>query len=129
MLGPSESRGSALVVDDDRAVAAVLAAFLQRLGLTVTVAHSQQEGEARLRDQPWTLLVTDLQLGAEGLEGFALIDLARSRHPEVRAILVSGAGSPDLAGQARQRGADLFLAKPISFAALSAGVESLLGAA
>lgn len=130
MLGPSGSatEACALVVDDDRAVADLLAAFLQRLGLTVTVANTREEGSARLSGGGWSLLVTDLQLGGGGgAEGLDLLAQARRDCPGTRTILVSGSASPELATTAHHHGADLFLTKPVSFADFSNGVRSLLG--
>jgi CheY-like chemotaxis protein len=135
MLGSSETGApggaraepAALVVDDDKAVAALLAAFLERMGLAVTVAHSHGEGERRLADGPWALFVTDLQLGGgAGSEGLDLVGLARRSWPAARTILISGSAGPEMVNEARAHGADLFLAKPISYAQLSTSVRSLL---
>ncbi len=127
MLGRCEASAPVLVVDDDRAVAGLLALFLQRLGLVVTVAHSHDEAAERLADGGWSLLVTDLQLtDAHGREGYALLAQSRRESPHTRTILVSGSADPTVAHEAREHGADLFLPKPISFAELSSSVRSLL---
>jgi DNA-binding response OmpR family regulator len=127
MVRPT-TKASALVVDDDRAVASLLATFLGQMGMAVTVAHTQAEGEARLDDGGWALLVTDLQLGGgAGSEGLDLLARARSTCPEARTILVSGSIDPNTAQVALHHGADLFLPKPISFADFSANVRTLLG--
>jgi CheY-like chemotaxis protein len=116
---------SALVVDDEPAVAALFAAFLGRLGFAVSVGHAEPEAEALLRSRRWDLLLTDLQLGGgAGEEGLSLIRLARSLYPQTRTILVSGSMAADLALPAT-RDADRFLPKPVDFAALSDQVRAL----
>jgi DNA-binding NtrC family response regulator len=117
----------ALVVDDEPAVASLVGAFLRRLGLAVTIAHSFAEADSLLAgDTAWALMVTDLQLGgAAGEDGMRLLELCRARHPGCRSILISGSAGPQTGGQAQTCGAALFLGKPISFAELSAAVGSL----
>src|SRR5262249_54951083 len=105
----------------------LLSAFLERMGLQVTVAHTQAEAEQRLGAGDWTLVVTDLQLGdGRGSEGLELLGETRRQCPGARSILISGSAGPELAVQARHHGADLFLTKPISFADFSSSVRSLL---
>ena len=124
-----DSPAPALVVDDDHAVASLLCSFLERLGLGVTVAHGAAEAKEQLaRDEPWALMVTDLELGGyAGGEGLALLSECRRRWPQCRSILVSGSAGPEIAEEARARGADLFLSKPFSMGDLAAAVRSLLG--
>ena len=119
----------ALVVDDDRAVAGVLGAFLERLGMVVTVANGHEEGERQLAEgRGWSLVVTDLQLtGGNRSEGLSLLREARRRYPQARIILVSGSQGRNLQAIAEEHGADQFLAKPVSFATLRACVEPWLG--
>ena len=114
----------ALVVDDDRAVAAVLGAFLTRLGVEAIIAGGRDDGERRLAERDdWTLVVTDLQLTVnEQAEGLALLRKARERCPQACIILVSGSPGSNIAEVARHNGADHFLAKPVSFAAFRACV-------
>jgi CheY-like chemotaxis protein len=128
MPGSTSAAECALVVDDDRAVATVLGAFLERLGLDVTVVHGRDEAERLLADGGWALFVTDLQLG-EGnrAEGLDLLGAARRLCPDARTILVSGSAGPEIDRIARRRGADLFIAKPVSYATLAHGVAALLG--
>ena len=115
------------MVDDDRAIANLLGAFLERLGLAVTVAYDPAEGRLRLGDGGWSLVITDLQLGAGAdSEGLELIGEARSRCPQARVILISGTAGPEIETDARRRGADLFLPKPVSFATLERSLGALL---
>lgn len=127
---PSLHQLRALVVDDDRAVAALLAAFLVHLEFTVTVAYTLAEASERVTAGGWDLVVSDLQLsGGTGSEGLELLAQTRRECPGARTILISGTMDPDSAAVARHPSADLFLPKPISFASFSANVRSLLSLA
>jgi DNA-binding response OmpR family regulator len=117
----------ALVVDDEPAMAAMLAVYLRRQGMAVDVACSFADALQRLEQQPFDLLITDLQLGRRGLgEGFELARHARGLRPRLLIILVSGTAPPDIESLARQHGIDLFLPKPIDLAKLRDLVRELL---
>ena len=113
-----------LVVDDDRAVSGVLCAFLDRLGVTPAAANDGDTAWRLLAEQPWHLLVTDLQLGPGSPDGLQLIAHARESCPGIRTILVSGSAARDFLLPASSV-ADRFLPKPVSFAAFSAAIRAL----
>lgn len=127
MVDAAEHR-TALVVDDEPAVAGVVAAFLRRLGFAVTVCHRAQDGERFLRSTPFDLLVTDLNISdREENEGLRLLRVAREVQPTCRTLLVSGSVSADHLSSLT--GADRFLPKPLAFATLAAEVQELFPAA
>lgn len=127
VMDPTQRPRLAVVVDDDPAVASVLAAFVRRLGFEVSVATSESQAAELLHERPADLLVTDLQLGGGGSEGLSLVRLARELSTDVRTLLVSGSVGPEMASAVRLS-ADRFLAKPVAFNDLAATVESLFAA-
>ena len=78
-----------LLVDDDAAVAHVLATVLRRAGYRVTTAGSGDEAE-RLLDERFDALVLDLRL--PGMRGDAFYFLASTRQPWLlrRALFLTG---------------------------------------
>jgi len=118
----------ALIVDDDPAVARLLAAFLDRIGLAVTVVHDRVAAEAQLASSTlFRLLVTDLELhGQAPGEGLALLSRCGELQPGCKRILVSGSVGPEVAELVRTHGGDLFMSKPLTFAQLSDAVRALL---
>ena len=66
-----------------------------------------------LADGTFELLVTDL-LMPPGPDGIALIRGARARHPELRAVLLSGSEAPPDLALAAGRGGFTALRKPVS---------------
>jgi CheY-like chemotaxis protein len=123
---PPSAPRTALVVDDEPAVASLFAAFLRRLGFTASVALDEAEAVGLLRDRAWDLLLTDLNLGGSGSQGLGLLRLSRQLRTARRTILVSGALAPG-AAQPAAGAADHFLAKPVAFDDLAAAVHSLFG--
>jgi two-component system response regulator PilR (NtrC family) len=126
MPGASDSPApSALVVDDDPAVAALLGAFLDRMGIAVTVTHAWPAASDLLTSRCWDLLVTDLELQPGRATGADLIRLARERHPSIATMLVSGSASADASFDGLAE-ADCFLPKPVAFGSFAAAVRDLL---
>jgi len=99
-----------LVVDDERAIAALVVRQLERAGATCVAAHSGSEGLELLAAGGFDLLVTDVQMpGASGLD---LLDAAQ-RLPDPPAVIILAAPG-DVAGAvgALERGADGYVVKP-----------------
>lgn len=118
-----------LVVDDEAAVAAVLRAFLEHLGVSATTVNDFATARSLLATAGWDLLVTDFQLGDDGHTGLELVRAARESCPGIRTLLVSGSLSRDHVLPRDGDGADEFLSKPVSFASFAAAVQRLLGIA
>jgi len=100
-----------LIVDDDRALAALLAEYLEREGFAVDVAHDSEAGLAQLHN-PGTrpdLLILDVMMpGRDGLE--TLREL-RMKH-RLPVIMLSAKGEPVDRVIGLELGADDYLTKP-----------------
>ena len=81
-----------LLVDDETAVATVLAMLLKRTGYEVVTAGSGQDAE-RFLDERFDALILDLRL--PGMRGDAFYYLAIARQPWLtsRALFLTGDGS------------------------------------
>lgn len=79
-----------LVVDDEPAVAEVLAEMLASAGYEAVVASSSTEAVERLTIEPFDAVLTDL--GMPGLTGWDLALHCRHQHSETPVILVTGWG-------------------------------------
>ena len=114
-----------LLVDDDAMVRTVLAGQLEESGYQVTQASDGLHALARLDggEQP-DLLVTDFAM--PGMNGLALIQEARARHPALPVLLLTGFADPalDLAGNHI-----MLLRKPIPGDELAARARLLLTSA
>ena len=87
---PAAPAQSALVVDDQTGIRAIVRRILEGRGFAVTDAASGEEALSLLdrRKEPFALLVTDMRM--PGMTGRDLADRVRFRHPETRILFISG---------------------------------------
>lgn len=100
-----------LIVDDDRALGALLAEYLQREGFVVDVAHDGDAGLAQLHNpatRPDLLILDVMMPGRDGLETLREIRL-KHRLP---VIMLSARGEPVDRVIGLELGADDYLTKP-----------------
>lgn len=113
-----------LVVDDEVAVAKVLAAQLDQAGFAVSVAHSAGAALKALEQQYFGLVLTDVRMpGASGME---LADIVYKRWPDIAVVMITAHGSIQLAVEAMKRGASDFLTKPFEREHVVSTVERAL---
>ncbi|MFM8681893.1 MAG: ATP-binding protein, partial [Alphaproteobacteria bacterium] len=85
--GPS--RGRVLVVDDEPGLCTLACDWIRSLGYEAIGVHSPQEALALLDAQPFDMLFTDVVMPGE-MDGLALANEAKARHPGMRVLLASG---------------------------------------
>ena len=115
-----------LLVEDDALLRLALTDTLDAEGIQVSGLANAEDalillGAGQIPD----VLVTDIGLG-HGLNGFDLADMARSRHPAVEVILISGSVPDGRARPLRQH--ERFLQKPFDTATLSAAIRAAVQA-
>lgn len=118
--------GTALVVDDEPGVAAVMKQILQRHGLTVTVLTDPIEALRLIDERPkrFDLLLTDHTM--PGLTGLALTRTVRNAYPGLPVILCSGRLDPEIADAGLKAGAVAVLGKPVAGPNLIGAVAAAL---
>jgi two-component system, response regulator RegA len=117
---PADAR-TVLVVDDDERFAHTLATALGRRGYAAHVAHDVAAALASARTTEPDAAVVDLKLGAD--DGLTLIEPLRRAHPQMRIVVLTGYASIATAVKAIKLGADDYLAKPVTAAAVAAVLE------
>ena len=125
MAGP---RPSVLLVEDDAFVQTLLAAYLEKEGVSVTVASTAAEMRAALRlpGQPVDAIALDLGLPDE--EGLALLRQLRTRL-KVPICITTQDNSAASRAVATELGVDDYLVKPFHPRQLTASLMRLLGRA
>jgi CheY-like chemotaxis protein len=118
-----------MVVDDDVAVAAVIARTLRRAGLGVRVFHSAADALADFDAVRPHLVVSDLIM--PGVDGLTFVGEIRRRHGHIPTIVLTGGGqggpaTDDLEARAEQAGAQTLIFKPIDGERLLAAVRQCL---
>ena len=110
-----------LIIDDERDVRELAAAFLEKEGYTTTTAETEEEG-IRLAGvlDPLDVVLTDLKIGSgSGLEVCASVV---SKRPDVPVVVMTGFSTMDSAIGALRAGAYDFLTKPFEPPALRAAI-------
>lgn len=110
MNPPVESRGAVLIADDEEFVRHGLAALLQRDGFLCTIAASGTEALARLQEQEFDAVISDIHMpGNVRLEAVATI---RRVAPTLPIVLLTGRPSVETAAQAVRLPVTAYLTKP-----------------
>jgi CheY-like chemotaxis protein len=124
--GTAEQRLAALVVDDSLSVRRGMARHLRGLGLEVQEASDGLDALGRLRDSPYALVLTDLDMPR--LDGLALIaEIKRSASLSTTPVIVASSRSdPETRRCVLELGAQDLLSKPVDPAELARVVEPLL---
>ncbi|OGR35604.1 MAG: Fis family transcriptional regulator [Desulfuromonadales bacterium GWD2_61_12] len=101
-----------LVVDDDRVVRDGLQRTLEGRNFRVETFASGQQAVARLQQESFTLVVSDLKM--PGMSGMEVLKAIRTLQPEVPIIIITGYATVDTAVEAMKCGAVDYLAKPFT---------------
>ncbi|HUO07161.1 MAG TPA: sigma-54 dependent transcriptional regulator [Phycisphaerae bacterium] len=104
-------RANILLAEDDLSVLQAIADSLSDAGYKVARAPSAREALLQLSDTT-DLLITDLWM--PGIDGLALLQQAKQRHPLLEVLLITGNATVATAIQAMKSGAFDYLTKPFA---------------
>jgi two-component system nitrogen regulation response regulator NtrX len=103
-----------LIIDDEQPVRDAVSEYLGTYGFTVDAAEELEEAEALLATTHYSLMIADVRLtGLHGREGLELVRFARRHCAGIRVIVMTAHAAADLEREARRRGADAFVEKPL----------------
>ena len=112
-----------LVVDDEAALADLVAAGLRRHAMAVDVAYRGDEADELLAVNDYDVVVLDRDL--PGLHGDLVARGVAERRSPTRILMLTAAGGLDDRVGGLELGADDYLAKPFEYAELVARVRAL----
>lgn len=113
-----------LVVDDEESIRDLCARVLTRAGYAVTTAPTGEDAVSTLAAASFDLLISDIRM--PGISGLEVLERARTAHPHIRVVLITGFGSPQIAARGQPPAADRILTKPFSPAELLTAVRENL---
>ena len=105
-----------LIVDDDEGHAEALAEWLGIDGYACTLAHSGEAGIAKLGEETFDAVLTDLKMRDKS--GLEVLRESKSLQPDAAVLLITGHGSVETAVAAMRSGAADYLQKPVNGAEL-----------
>jgi CheY-like chemotaxis protein len=114
-----------LVVDDEPPIMQLCVKVLEQSGHAVDGFTRGEEALTKLAAHPADLLVVDYKM--PGLNGFEVIQRARSLRPELRVVMITGHGTREVIGEAMQAGVNGIILKPFTPNELTKAVASALG--
>jgi len=120
----SDNAKHLLIVEDETALRAAMAAQLTDAGYDVQEAGSGEDALTRLAEFAFDIIITDLRL--PGIDGSELVEAAVARYPDIIAIVVTGYGTVKDAVEAIKRGAEDFVSKPFQIDELVHALNSAL---
>jgi nitrogen regulation protein NR(I) len=99
-----------LIADDETNICKVLSATLQREGYEVDTARDGEDAIARLAQESFQVVVTDLKMPKA--DGMAVLGWVQRNRPDVPVIIITAHGTVDNAVQALKKGAFDYITKP-----------------
>jgi len=127
-VGAPQARGEGriLVVDDDAAIALLVARSLERQGYEAvhTTAPDEVLGMLATAEPPFDLVITDQTM--PGMTGLQLAEQIRGWHPGFPVLLLSGYSEIDASLGPAELGLRGFLMKPVELKVLAAVVGRVL---
>ncbi len=113
-----------LLVEDDLDQAHLVKFLLEEGGpYQCTLAQDGLRGEKLAQEGGWDLVITDLNL--PGADGFTVFETSRRHHPDTPVLATTGYTGPEYVEEARRRGVDDILLKPLDREDLFRRVETL----
>lgn len=101
-----------LVVENDKEFNFILTKWLSNPLYGVTTVQSAEDAVNLLKERDWDLIISDVNL--PNMSGMGLLIEARKFRPDCKVILISGYATLDMAVDAINSHADMFLLKPIA---------------
>ena len=116
-------RARILVVDDERAIVALLEDYLRIQGFDVVTANSGTEALARLEEGRPDVILLDMRMPE--MDGIETLKRIVARVPGVGVLMISGNDDLLLAKEAIALGAFDYILKPIDFGYLDRALEKM----
>ena len=101
-----------LVVDDEEDIRELVAGLLEDEGYETRMAAHSDEALETIEQRRPSLVFLDIWLQGSRLDGLAMLDVIKQKHPELPVVMISGHGGIETAVAAIKRGAYDFIEKP-----------------
>lgn len=115
---------SILLVDDDPLVLELLSISIKSFGFEFECAYNGQEAIDILRDQEFTMVITDMMMPK--VDGMELLSHIREKYPQTAVIVVTGYTGTFSYTDVIKAGASDFISKPFNSDELEAKINRIL---
>ena len=114
-----------MVIDDESIVCKMTKAIFEEDGFAVETFTNSEPALARLREQTFDVVITDLKM--KGIDGMEVLKIVKTESPQTKVIMITAFASLDAAIEALRGKVDDFFPKPVKIKDLKASVKKLLG--
>ena len=121
----SDTRSKVLFVDDEENIRLTMGLFLKSEGFEVTTAATVPEALRLIVQQPFDILIADLNVGHPG-DGFTVVSAMRRTHPQAVTFILTGYPAFETALEAIRLQVDDYLTKPTNIESLAGKIRSTL---
>lgn len=118
------TRGSLLVIEDERNIREILKMLLEGEGYEVSVASDGAEGLGYLNKDIFDLIITDIRMPKA--DGFQILKKAQELSPETMVIMITAFGTTESAVEAMKLGAYDYIHKPFKIDEIRLVVKNAL---
>ncbi|MBU1239874.1 response regulator [Myxococcota bacterium] len=105
------SSAQILLIDDDPDICWGIGRILTRKGFSVTSCGDGIDALRFLKERDFTFVITDINMPE--VNGIALLEWIHTNRPRTRVVVISGCGVPVMKRLAMNKGAFLYLEKPV----------------
>jgi DNA-binding NtrC family response regulator len=105
-----------LILDDERIVGERLKASLERVGFSVDAFFASRDALKKIEQEHYDILVTDLKM--KDPDGLEVLRTAKKKRPNIKAVVITGFATDQMAEEAFSAGAVNFIAKPFKISQL-----------
>jgi DNA-binding NtrC family response regulator len=116
-----------LIIEDEHALAAALAAVCRRLGHEARLCATGEHGLEEAARTGAALAVLDI--GLPDMSGLKVLEQLRAKHPAMPVVIITAHGNLENAVAARRLGAAAYLVKPLDLAEVQQTLQEALNAA
>ncbi len=102
-----------LIVEDDDEMRALFVDFFLEEGFEADAVGNGSEAFRKLARESFALVLTDVRM--PGLTGLDILPGIRKLHPEVPIIVITAFGNEEVREKVLERGATVYLEKPVPF--------------
>lgn len=116
-----------LIVDDEETLTFSLyqSFILLKNDYEVVTANSGEEALAKLEEEPFNLVITDIFM--PGISGFDLLNIVKERYPNTEVVVMTAYGSSEHKEEAFNKGASHYVEKPFEIKEFKKLVIDILG--
>ena len=118
------SKGRVMVIDDEKIVGDMAKLSLEQDGYDVETFLSGEPALARLKQQRFDVVVTDLKM--KGIDGMEVLKTVRALYPKTQVIMITAFANLDSAIEAMRGDVFDFFPKPVKIKELKASIARAL---